>query len=453
MGRQKKTCVHNNTLRDSKVMGVNCIMSTSPSDNMASKSIRFIDLFAGCGGLSEGFIQAGYTPVAHVEMNEAACFTLKTRMAYHWLKKNDKLADYCAYLRGEISRDEFYKKIPSQIIDSIINEEVGEKTLKSLFNTIDIAKGEGAVDLIVGGPPCQAYSLVGRARKSMEGNPRNYLFRYYIEFLRHYKPKCFVFENVVGLLSAADKDGNKYLDMMIDGFKDAGYTTSYETINTQTLGIPQARKRVIIIGVRGKKKFKYPKMRGRPFKYTVNEMLDGLPALPAGGMAEPFDIKVSGDTKAALKATGVLDEAIPVTQHQVRPNNATDLEIYKRVVELWNKEHKRLSYDTLPARLQTHTNRKTLKDRFKVVASDEKVCHTIVAHIHKDGHYYIHPDIEQNRSISVREAARLQTFPDNYYFESSSKRPGRAAPYRQIGNAVPVMFAKKIAESMKGLLK
>ena len=84
MGRQKKTCVHNNTLRDSKVMGVNFIMSTSQSVDREDKSIRFIDLFAGCGGLSEGFIQAGYTPVAHVEMNEAACFTLKTRMAYHW---------------------------------------------------------------------------------------------------------------------------------------------------------------------------------------------------------------------------------------------------------------------------------------------------------------------------------------------------------------------------------
>ena len=453
MGRQKKACVHNDTLLDGKVMEGHCIMSTSPSGDRACKSVRFIDLFAGCGGLSEGFIQAGYDPVAHVEMNEAACFTLKTRMAYHWLKKNGKIADYCAYLRGEISRDEFYKKIPSQILDSVINEEVGEKTLESLFEKIDTAKGDGVVDLIVGGPPCQAYSLVGRARKSMEGNPRNYLFRYYIKFLKHYKPKCFVFENVVGLLSAADKDGNKYLDMMIEGFKDAGYTTSYETINTKTLGIPQARKRVIIIGVRGKKKFKYPKMCGKPFEYTINEMLDGLPALSAGGMAEPFDIKVSGDAKAALKETGVLDEAIPVTQHQSRPNNANDLAIYRRVVELWNKEHKRLSYDTLPEKLQTHANHKTFKDRFKVVASDEKVCHTVVAHIHKDGHYYIHPDIKQNRSISVREAARLQTFPDNYYFESSSKRPGRAAPYRQIGNAVPVMFAKKIAESMKGFWK
>lgn len=449
MSRLKKKEIARDSLLNSKDVDASYPVQEKVDICEEERQIRFIDLFAGCGGLSEGFIQAGYAPVAHVEMNEAACFTLKTRMAYHWLKKSGKLADYCAYLKGEISRDELYKNIPSQILDSVINEEVGEKTLKSLFEKINAAKGDGAIDLIVGGPPCQAYSLVGRARKSMEGNPRNYLFRYYIEFLKNYKPKCFVFENVIGLLSAADKDGNKYLDMMIAGFKDAGYTTSFETINTKTLGIPQARKRVIIIGVRGKETFKYPKMRGKPFKYTVNEMLAGLPALSAGGVAEPFDIKVSGDGKAALKATGVLDEAIPVTQHQVRPNNANDLEIYKRVVELWNKEHKRLSYDTLPKKLQTHANRKTFKDRFKVVASDENICHTVVAHIHKDGHYYIHPDIKQNRSISVREAARLQTFPDNYYFESSSKRPGRAAPYRQIGNAVPVMFAKKIAEAVR----
>lgn len=421
-------------------------MSRSQKRNDA---IRFIDLFAGCGGLSEGFIQAGYTPVAHVEIDHAACYTLKTRMAYHWLRQNDKLDVYRDYLKGTLSRDEFYKKIPQKILDSVINKEIGEKTLPSLFQAIDEDAGGHQIDLIVGGPPCQAYSLVGRARKSMEGNPRNYLFRYYIQFLEHYRPKCFVFENVVGLLSAADKDGNKYLDMMIDGFKEAGYMTSYQTINTKELGIPQARKRVIIVGVRGIRKFKYPKLRGKPFKYTVKEMLDGLPTLSAGEAAKPFDLHVTGDSKAALKATNVLDSAVPVTQHQARPNNANDLEIYRLVVELWDKEHKRLSYETLPKRLQTHTNCEAFKDRFKVVANDEHVCHTVVAHIHKDGHYYIHPDIKQNRSISIREAARLQTFSDNYYFESSSKRPGRAAPYRQIGNAVPVLFAKKIAEAVR----
>lgn len=413
------------------------------------KEIRFIDLFAGCGGLSEGFIQAGYIPVAHVEMDQAACYTLKTRMAYHWLKENDKLDIYRSYLMGGVTRDEFYKEIPTEILDSVINKEICETTLPSLFKTIDKDVGSHPIDLIVGGPPCQAYSLVGRARKSMEGNHRNYLFRYYIEFLKKYRPKCFVFENVVGLLSAADKDGNKYFDMMIKGFKESGYETSYEIINTKDLGIPQARRRVIIIGVLGNKKIKYPKLQGEPFKYTVKEMLAGLPALSVGGVAEPFCICVNGVSRKALESTGVLDDTVPITQHQVRPNNANDLEIYKRVVELWDKEHKRLSYDMLPRKLQTHANRETFKDRFKVVASDRRVCHTIVAHIHKDGHYYIHPDIKQNRSISIREAARLQTFPDNYYFENSSKKLGRAAPYRQIGNAVPVLFAKKLAKAVR----
>ena len=166
---------------------------------------------------------------------------------------------------------------------------------------------------------------------------------------------------------------------------------------------------------------------------------------------EPFDIKVEGTGREALEATSVLDEDVPVTQHQVRPNNKTDLEIYRRAVELWNKG-KRLSYEQLPKKLRTRTNLTSFKDRYKVVDGTAHASHTVIAHIAKDGHYYIHPDIKQNRSLSVREAARLQTFPDNYYFESGSHQSGRAAPYRQIGNAVPVMLAKKIAEAMKGFL-
>ena len=148
----------------------------------------------------------------------------------------------------------------------------------------------------------------------------------------------------------------------------------------------------------------------------------------------------------------MLVEDVPVTQHQVRPNNTTDLEIYRRAVELWNKG-KRLSYEQLPKKLRTRTNLTSFKDRYKVVDGTAHASHTVIAHIAKDGHYYIHPDIEQNRSLSVREAARLQTFPDNYYFESGSHQAGRAAPYRQIGNAVPVMLAKKIAEAMRGFWK
>ena len=453
MGRLKKKVIARDSLLSSKDVDVLYPVQEKVDISKEEKQIRFIDLFAGCGGLSEGFIQAGYAPVAHVEMNEAACFTLKTRMAYHWLKRNGKLADYCAYLRGEISRDEFYKNIPLQILDSVINEEVGEETLESLFEKINAAKGDGAIDLIVGGPPCQAYSLVGRAsdKKHMKGDPRNYLFKFYIKFLEKYQPKCFVFENVIGLLSAADENGKKYLDMMKEGFKAAGYAVDHRVINTKELGVPQARKRVIIIGQRDVEEVEYPAVGGTEFDYTVNDMFAGLPHMKAGAHMEPFDIKVEGTGREALEATSVLDEDVPVTQHQVRPNNKTDLEIYRRAVELWNKG-KRLSYEQLPKKLRTRTNLTSFKDRYKVVDGTAHASHTVIAHIAKDGHYYIHPDIKQNRSLSVREAARLQTFPDNYYFESGSHQSGRAAPYRQIGNAVPVMLAKKIAEAMKGFL-
>jgi site-specific DNA-cytosine methylase len=129
-----------------------------------------------------------------------------------------------------------------------------------------------------------------------------------------------------------------------------------------------------------------------------------------------------------------------------------DKEIYKIAVEKWEKKQERLNYNDLPERLKTHQNRTSFFDRFKVVASDLPYSQTVVAHIAKDGHYYIHPDINQNRSISVREAARLQSFPDDYYFEGEKEGANRTAAFKQIGNAVPPLMAKFIAfEILKAL--
>ena len=114
-----------------------------------------------------------------------------------------------------------------------------------------------------------------------------------------------------------------------------------------------------------------------------------------------------------------------------------------------DSEKTRLKYDDLPECLKTHRNRSSFYDRFKVVASDLSVSHTVLAHIAKDGHYYIHPDVKQNRSITPREAARLQTFPDDYYFESNSGIPARTPVFQQIGNAVPVLLARKVAEKLR----
>ena len=138
-----------------------------------------------------------------------------------------------------------------------------------------------------------------------------------------------------------------------------------------------------------------------------------------------------------------------MTWHQARPHTEQDLEIYRIAVRRWNEGRQRLKYSTLPPHLKTHRNRVSFTDRFKVVAGDLPFAHTVVAHICKDGHYYIHPDVEQNRSITPREAARLQTFPDDYYFEGVNGRPSRTHAFRQIGNAVPVLLSRGIAAKLK----
>ena len=446
MREQKECYVRHGTLPDGKVKDSVCLEKTVSS---VTRQIRFIDLFAGCGGLSEGFIQAGYTPVAHVEMDKAACFTLKTRSAFHWLCANKLERKYDKYLTGKISRDTLYAQVPKEILDTVINQEIGDDSLPTLFAQIDsLAHGE-AVDLIVGGPPCQAYSLIGRAKDAngMKGDERNYLFRYYAKFLERYSPKFFVFENVLGLLSAKEESGTRYLDMMLNEFKRLGYQTTYEILNAEEYGVPQKRKRIILIGKKDTEPFEFPVIQKTPYEFTVGDMLANLPHLVNGDSAVPF--KAKGRKRQALQDTRVGDSQFHITQHAARPHIKHDLEIYKRVVKLWDRDKVRLSYETLPESLRTHNNVKSFLDRFKVVASDLSCCHTVVAHIARDGHYYIHPDIEQNRSLSVREAARLQTFPDNYYFEGTKERQFRTAAFRQIGNAVPVLLAYRIAETLK----
>ena len=173
-----------------------------------------------------------------------------------------------------------------------------------------------------------------------------------------------------------------------------------------------------------------------------------LPSIEAGeGSAGPCSMELH--YHQWLRDTGIRNETLPVTLHQARTNNEQDREIYRRAVKLWNEKESRLQYNELPERLQTHKNRNSFLDRFKVVAGNSLYSHTIVAHIAKDGHHYIHPDIDQNRSLTPREAARLQTFPDDYYFESCSGKPSRTPAYRQIGNAVPVLLAQKVAEKLK----
>lgn len=413
------------------------------------KKLYFLDLFAGAGGLSEGFIQAGFRPLAHVEADQAACFTLQTRMAYHWLKSMGKEQHYVDYLDKKISRETLYSKIPEEICRSVINRKIASESLEEIFGMIDRCLQGNKLNLIIGGPPCQAYSLVGRSRDTngMLGDERNYLYVFYAEFLKRYKPTYFVFENVTGLLSAKDEKGCSYFDSMRKLFFDIGYTTEYRILNAEEYGVLQTRKRIVLIGRRGRKTNFYPELDKWSPNLTVSELFEDLPSIQSGG-GDILPCKVAPYSGRWLHETGIRNEKIPVTWHQARPNNAQDLEIYRRVVELWNQQKKRLNYNDLPEKLKTHRNRASFTDRFKVVAADLSASHTVVAHIAKDGHYYIHPDAEQNRSITPREAARLQTFPDDYYFEGVSEKPSRTSAFKQIGNAMPVLLAYKIAEKL-----
>lgn len=414
------------------------------------KKLNFLDLFAGAGGLSEGFIQAGFEPIAHVESDPSACFTLCTRMAYHWLQIHGRSELYSDYLNEKINRSQFYSHIPDQILGSVINAEISNQTLSDIFRQIDALVGNRTLDLLVGGPPCQAYSIVGRSRdrNRMKGDRRNFLYKYYAEFLKRYKPTYFIFENVTGLLSARDEDGKLYFKSMRDLFLECGYQTEYMTISANEYGVLQSRKRIILVGRHGNETGFYPEPNKWNPYVKVQELFHDLPEITAGeGVIGPCQLKVYHGTWQI--EAGIRNEDFPITWHQSRPNNERDLEIYRIAVSLWNKNRIRLNYNALPERLKTHKHRDSFIDRFKVVASDLAFSHTVVAHIAKDGHYYIHPDIKQNRSITPREAARLQTFPDDYYFESRNGVKRRTHAFRQIGNAVPVLLSRKLADRMK----
>ena len=416
-----------------------------------SRQFNYLDLFAGAGGLSEGFFRAGFNPIAHVEMDTAACYTLRTRMAYHYLKANNNLEQYVNYLKGIIKRKEFYGPVPDDIVKSVINEEIGKETLQDIFSQIDRIRGNQKVDLIIGGPPCQAYSVIGRARceKNMKGDSRNDLYLYYAEFLKKYEPEYFVFENVPGLLSATDEKGKSYLDLMQTLFlKEYGYETEPRTLLASDYEVPQSRKRVFLVGKKDSTIDIFPEPDKCPSGVLVEDILADLPALKSGG-GDLNSCNLNSEYHPWLHKVGIRNDDFPVTFHQARFNNERDLEIYKIAVMLWKEEKTPLKYNELRDELKTHKNKESFLNRFKVVEGDSPYSHTVVAHIAMDGHYYIHPDIKQNRSLTPREAARLQTFPDDYYFESHNGGPRRTPAYRQIGNAVPVLLAQKIAQKLK----
>lgn len=403
---------------------------------MTKKKYNTIDLFAGCGGLMDGFQQQGsYNTIACVEWEKYPCLTLANRLKKKWRHNNaDK-----EVVRFDIQRTK-------ELFNGFEDEEYGKHAgLDSLVKNKN-------VDVIIGGPPCQAYSLAGRIRDphGMRDDYRNFLFESYVKVLNHYKPKYFIFENVVGILSAAP-DGTPIVDKIHTAFSDAGYRVVGDfkkaMFDVADFGIPQHRKRVIILGVRIDA---FPTIERcdeliedfysnilpsyKATSKSVNETIGDLPKLyPSNNIIKEKGRKYSHEP---ICSDGILN-------HEPRFHSERDISVFRLLAEdILSGRNEYVSIDALKKLYTKITGKNSNIHKYYVLRNDEP-SNTIPAHLYKDGMRHIHPDPEQARSITVREAARLQTFDDDFEFIGP-----QMAQYKMIGNAVPSGFAKIIAEAL-----
>ena len=411
-----------------------------------------LDMFAGAGGLTEGFFQTGYNMISHIEMDFHAVMTLQTRILFHALCKRNEKEIYYQYHSGEITREEFLNicKIIGIFETGIIYKEISSKTedaiIQEIHNKLRI-QGKNKIDVIIGGPPCQAYSLIGRGRdpQGMRDDPRNLLYLHYLKFISEFEPEIFVFENVLGLKSA--RKGKIYSDF-INKIKNLGYYIEQEPriLNSRDFGALQDRKRIFFIGWKKNRKLEYPIFTRSEQSYKAWVLFRDLHELePGEGTDGPQRYRRVKPSKYLREYQIRTDEKY-VRHHIARPHNERDRQIYRMAIQKWNECKRRLRYYELPDVLKTHRNQYAFVDRFKVVDGDG-LSHAVLAHLSQDGHHFIHPDIKQARSITVREAARIQSFPDNYLFEGP-----RTQQFKQIGNAVPPLMARGIARKVKEML-
>lgn len=484
-----------------------------------------IDLFAGPGGLGEGFSslhddndQPIFQTIMSIEKDEQAHRTLRLRSYLRKILNPDgtlpkayldymKQHDEASFQRLISYRPKEWRESGEEALcDTLVD---GDNRLVNMA-TERVGKwreahGNGPL-ILIGGPPCQAYSLVGRSRRkhdeTFETDPRHTLYRCYLSFINALKPDVFVMENVKGLLSAKHEGQGVFLRICAD-MEKAGYaihslvtekphTPRDYVVEAERYGIPQMRHRVILLGVKNGSGIE-PATLTEKRTCTLGAALRGLPKLRSGFSernkgwrdmnwaayinSAAKELKASGDcddlaqildrviSRYAPKSTsknkvdsthnryeewyrGRFGRSRVLTNHESRSHLASDLNRYLFCAAHAEKNGTPARLEDFPEPLlPNHKNVQESKatgeykfnDRFRVQVWG-KPSTTITSHIAKDGHYYIHPDPTQCRSLTVREAARLQTFPDDYLFEGN-----RTSQYTQVGNAVPPLLAQQIA--------
>lgn len=490
-------------------------------------AVPIIDLFAGPGGLGEGFSSLRDTdnkPVFQicmsVEMEKNAHDTLRMRsFARKIMKADDQFPkDYLNYIEDPSARNLQILQIAYPDEWASADEEAVQGRLVEGDDTfVNKAKerlktvcGEGYSGplVLIGGPPCQAYSLVGRARRTkdkdgLEKDVKQTLYKCYLRFIEELQPTIFVMENVKGILSAQHRHQGVFAHIEQD-MKDAGYDLHSLVVDkpekprdfivkAERYGIPQARHRVILLGIRKNDDSNKPQILQTRQGISVSAALAGIPELRSGFTSREkpdcdwaeYLRRAARNILATEEGRDLIDALNPVlsgplptkqknnrvekdvgnvyrdwyrgrlrgqtvlTNHHARNHMATDLERYLFCTAFAAKHGKPAKlYDFPKTLLPNHKNAKGAADGKEVIFADrfrvqlpDRCSTTITSHICKDGHYFIHPDCKQCRSLTVREAARLQTFPDDYCFEGN-----RTAQYQQVGNAVPPLLAQQIAK-------
>ena len=398
------------------------------------RKINYIDLFAGCGGISEGLEQSKkFNHVASVEWDKHCCNTIRNRLATKWRYNNvqDSVIEY------DIQKT-------SKIINGIKNKKEFFPGLKKLSES-------KTIDLIIGGPPCQAYSIAGRIRDKdgMKNDYRNYLFESFTKIVSTLKPKIFIIENVPGMLSA--KPGDILVtDRIKAAFNEINYSIPDDfkecVFDLSQFGIPQKRKRVFIFGISNKVKNKeivlrkfYDLIKEKKTKKitTVKEAIGDL------GKLLPLN---NVDYKKGKKYSHNFTSKDESNDHIPRFHNKRDIKIFSMLTKDIEKGEMRYTKTKELHKLYKKIVGKTSSVHKYYVLRKNDVSNLIPAHLYKDGLRHIHYDSKQARSITPREAARLQTFDDNFMFIGPMTEQ-----FKMIGNAVPPKFALIIAKTLVDL--